>query len=103
MLIGKVIGNLFGIKGNPKVYSERVYESRRIKELQSKSFSEHMHERFSNNFFVATLKIKNEDIPIFLGFSELGIYELAPLLKAENELKLIEYLTKKAKEFKTQE
>lgn len=103
MLIGKGIASLLGVKSNPKAYSETIYESRRIKALQSKSFSEHIHERFSNNFFITTLKIKNEDIPTFLGFSELGIYELAPLLKAENEMKLIEYLTLKAKEFKLQE
>lgn len=102
MLIGKGIANLLGIKGNPKANSERVFEQRRIRDIQSKSFSEHMHERFSNSFFVETLKIKNEDIPTFLGFSELGIYELSPLLKSENELKLIEYLIVKAKEFKSQ-
>lgn len=102
-LIGKGIASLFGVKGNPKAYSERIYAERRIRDIQSKSFSEHIHERFSNNFFIETLKIKNEDIPTFLGFAELNVYELAPLLKAEKELQLIEYLIKKAKEFKIQE
>ena len=63
--IGKGIANLLGIKGNPKSNSERVFEERRMRDLQSKSFSEHILERFSHNFFVETLKIKNEDIPMF--------------------------------------
>ncbi|MFD2909947.1 hypothetical protein ACFSX9_14525 [Flavobacterium ardleyense] len=102
MLIGKGIANLLGIKGNSKANSERVFEQRRIRYIQSKSFSEHMHERFSNNFFTETLKIKNESIPMFMSFAELNVYELSPLLKSENELKLIEYLVIKAKEFKLQ-
>ena len=83
-LLGIVVGiaNLVGIKGNPKSNSERVFEERRIRDLQSKSFSEHMLERFSHNFFVETLKIKNEDIPMFMSFAELNVYELSPLLKA---------------------
>jgi hypothetical protein len=96
------IVNLVGIKTNPKKNSERVFEERRIKNLQSKSYSDHLFERFSHNFFVETLKIKNEDIPMFMGFSELNVYELSPLLKPENELKLIEYLIQKAAEFKKQ-
>lgn len=103
-LLGIVVGiaNLVGIKGNPKSNSERVFEERRMRDLQSKSFSEHMLERFSHNFFVETLKIKNEDIPMFMSFAELNVYELSPLLKAENELKLIEYLINKSEEFKLQ-
>ena len=103
-LLGIVVGiaNLVGIKGNPKSNSERVFEERRIRDLQSKSFSEHMLERFSHNFFIETLKIKNEDIPMFMSFAELNVYELSPLLKAENELKLIEYLINKSEEFKLQ-
>ena len=85
-----------------KSHSKRVYEERRIKNLQSKSYSDHLFERFSHNFFVETLKIKNEDIPLFMSFSELNVYELSPLLKPENELKLIEYLIKKASEFNLQ-
>lgn len=94
--------NLVGVKTNPKKNSERVFEERRIKNLQSKSYSDHLFERFSHSFFVETLKIKNEDIPLFMGFSELNVYDLSPLLKPENELKLIDYLIQKAAEFKKQ-
>lgn len=96
------LSSLLGVKGDPKKNSERVFEERRIRDLQSKSFSEHMLERFSHNFFIETLKIKNEDIPMFMSFAELNVYELSPLLKAENELKLIEYLINKSEEFKLQ-
>jgi len=103
-LLGIVVGiaNLVGIKGNPKNNSERVFEERRIRDIQSKSFTEHIYERFSHNFFIETLKIKNEDIPMYMSFAELNVYELSPLLKAENELKLIEYLINKSTEFKLQ-
>lgn len=94
--------NLVGVKTNPKKNSECVFEERRIKNLQSKSYSDHLFERFSHSFFVETLKIKNEDIPLFMGFSELNVYDLSPLLKPENELKLIDYLIQKAAEFKKQ-
>lgn len=100
--IGKGIGNLLGIRSNPKNYSEQVFEERRIRTLQSKSFSEHILERFSHNFFTETLKIKNQEIPAFMSFSELGVYQLSSLLKAENELKLIEYLIEKSIEFREQ-
>jgi hypothetical protein len=94
--------NLVGIKENPKKNSERVFEERRIKNLQSKSYSDHLYERFSHSFFVETLKIKTEDIPMFMSFSELNVYELSSILKPENELQLIEYLIQKAAEFKKQ-
>ncbi len=94
--------NLVGINANPKKNSERVFEERRIKNLQSKSYSDHLYERFSHSFFVETLKIKTEDIPMFMSFSELNVYELSSILKPENELQLIEYLIQKAAEFKKQ-
>jgi hypothetical protein len=102
LALGAGLVSLFIKPSFSKSHSKRVYEERRIKALQSKSYSDHLFERFSHNFFVETLKIKNEDIPMFMSFSELNVYELSPLLKPENELKLIEYLIKKASEFNLQ-
>lgn len=102
LALGAGLVSLFIKPSFSKSHSKRVYEERRIKNLQSKSYSDHLFERFSYNFFVETLKIKNEDIPMFMSFSELNVYELSPLLKPENELKLIEYLIKKASEFNLQ-
>jgi len=102
--LGIIVGlvNLAGLMPDPKSNAEQVFEERRIRDLQSKSFTEHIYERFSHSFFVETLKIKNEDIPMYMSFAELNVYELSPLLKSENELKLIEYLILKADEFKLQ-
>jgi hypothetical protein len=102
LALGAGLVSLFIKPSFSKSHSKRVYEERRIKNLQSKSYSDHLFERFSHNFFVETLKIKNDDIPMFMSFSELNVYELSPLLKPENELKLIEYLIKKASEFNLQ-
>lgn len=101
ILIGKGIGKLLGVKGNPKKNSERVFEERRLRDIQTKSFSDHMFERFSHNFFVETLKIKQEDIPMFLQFAEMPIKDLSLFLRPEYEMQLIEYLTTKAKNFKS--
>lgn len=98
--IGKGIGKLLGIKSNPKKNVEAVIANRKLHDIQSKSFSEHIKERYSHHFFVSTLKIKNEEIPSFLAFAELSSYEMVEFLKSENELQLLEYLILKATEFK---
>ena len=99
-LIGKGIGKLLGIKANPKKNSEFVFEERRQRDIQTKSFSDHMFERFTHNFFAETLKIKHEDIPMFLQYAEMPVKDLSLFLKPEYELQLIQYLTIKAKEYK---
>ena len=101
-LIGKGIGKLLGIKNNPKKNSELVFEERRQRDIQSKSFSDHMFERFTHNFFTETLKIKHKDIPLFLQYAEMPVRDLSLFLKSEYELQLIQYLTLKAKEFKSE-
>lgn len=102
LAIGAGLVGLFIKDKNPKRHSEQVFEERRQKELQSKSFSDHMYERFAHNFFIETLKIKHEEIPLFLQYAELPPKDLSLFLKSENELQLIEYLTQKAKEFKSE-
>lgn len=102
LAIGAGIVSLFVKDRNFKKYSERVFEERRERDIQTKSFSDHMFERFSHNFFVETLKIKHEDIPMFLQYAEMPIKDLSLFLKSEYELQLIQYLTLKAKEFKSE-
>ena len=99
-VIGKAIGKLFGIKGDPKKNVKEVLKERRLREVQAKSFSEHIKERYSNHFFTSTLKIKNEYIAAFLAYAELSSVELVEFLKPENELKLLEYLILKGAEYK---
>lgn len=100
--IGRGLGKLLGIKGNPKKNSERVFEERRQRDIQSKSFSDHIFERFSYNFFVETLKIRHEDISMFLQYAEMPVKDLSLFLKPEYEIQLIEYLTAKAKLFNSE-
>ena len=100
LAIGAGLISLIGVKGNPKKNSERVFEQRRQQDIQSQSFSDHMFERFSHNFFVETLKIKHEDIPMFLQYAEMPVKDLSLFLKPEYELQLIQYLTDKAKAYK---
>jgi len=102
LAIGAGLISLIGVKGNPKKNSERVFEERRQRDIQTKSFSDHMFERFSHNFFVETLKIKHEDIPMFLQYADMPVKDLSLFLKPEYELQLIQYLTEKAKMFKSQ-
>jgi len=98
-IIGNFIGNILGIKGNPKKYSDSVYEQRRLRDIQSKSYSQHIKERFSNHFFQKALKIKEEEVVDFLIFSEPDLNELAELLKPNNNFKLTDYLVQKSQEF----
>ncbi len=91
--------------------SQKKKEEKRLKRLEQyekekwrtkvleKSFYEHLMQRYSHNFFVSNLKIKNEDIVSFVAFAEPSYDELSRLLKKENELNLVEYLINKAKEF----
>lgn len=98
--IGKGIGKFLGIKSNPKKNVEAVIANRKLKDIESKAFAEHIKERFSNHFFVTTLQIKNENIASFLAFAEVPSPQLITLLKAENEIQLIEYLIQKGNEYK---
>lgn len=99
--IGDKVGSLFGVQKEDRISNaEQVLHERKLKEIRSKTFSEHIKEKFSNHFFIVNLKIKNEDIPLFLGFAESTTEELFEFLKPENELLLIEYLINKSKEFK---
>ena len=101
--IGKGVKELVGSKNKKVSAKEIAFQEQQNKEIASKPFGEHMKEQFSNHFFVNQLKIKNEDIPMFLAYSEVATAELIELLKPENHLKLIEYLISKAEDFKKQQ
>lgn len=100
--MAKGIGKLLGIKSNKEKNATAVFEERRLREIQSKPFAEHVKERYSHHFFISTLKIKNEDISSFLAFAEMPSKELVIFLKVENELQFLEYLIGKADEFEKQ-
>lgn len=100
--VGKGIKKLIGSDKNETSSLEKAYQEKRFKDVASKPFAEHMKEKFSNHFFTKQLKIKNEDIPMFLAYSETSTQELVDFLKPENYLNLIEYLIAKAEAFKKQ-
>lgn len=104
-LIGKGIKKLIGSTNNDKKISasEQAFNEKRLKEVASKSFSDHMKENFSNHFFTNQLKIKNEDIPLFLAFAEVKPEKLVDYLQTENNIKLVEYLISKAEAFKKEQ
>ncbi len=102
LAMGAGLVSLFVKDRNSKKYSERVFEERRQKDIQSKPFSDHIYERFAHNFFVETLKIKHKQIPLFLQYAEMPVKDLSLFLKPENEIQLIEYLTAKAKIFNSE-
>ena len=64
--IGKGIKQLIGSNKEKISASEQAFNEKRLNEIKSKAFGEHMKEQFSNHFFIDQLKIKNEDIPLFL-------------------------------------
>ena len=101
--IGKAVKQLIGSDKKKISSSEQAFNEKRLKEIASKPFGEHMKERFSNHFFVNELKIKNDEIPLFLAYSETSTTQLINYLEAENHLKLIEYLISKAEAFKKQQ
>ena len=70
------------------------------KEVMVKSFYEHLMHRYSHNFFITNLNVKNEEIISFVSYAEPNDFNfMAKMLKHENEIQLIEYLVKKSEEF----
>lgn len=70
------------------------------KEVMVKSFYEHLMHRYSHNFFITNLNVKNEEIISFVSYAEPNDFNfMAKILKHENEIQLIEYLVKKSEEF----
>ena len=82
-----------------KIRAENIANEKWLREVQSESFYDHLMKRYSHNFIVENLKIKNEDIVSFIAFADPGSYQLAEFLKSENELKFVEYLVAKSSEF----
>lgn len=76
-------------------YEEELWE----REVLSKSFYEHLMKRYSHNFFITNLKIKNEDIVSFIAFAQPDYSEMSKMLKYENEIQLVEYLVQKSMEY----
>lgn len=79
------------------------YNKERLEKIETKTFNDHILELFTVNYFTNDLGLTEEQIPLFLSFAELKPKELVSYLKSENKLELMNYLSKKAEEFKNLE
>lgn len=90
MALGKMIGGKL-LKSKPK--------SKRVEFVTEKIFSEAVKEKFSPSFFTQTLKLKAEEIDLFLAFCDDTSLEKRNLLNPKNEFILIDFLLKKSEEY----
>ena len=86
--IGKMIGKLL-FKEGPKIKETNFYEN----------FSEAACKSAPSNFFTHTLKLKKDQVGLFLIFCE-NDSKAKTFLKSENKFELIDFLITKRKEFK---
>lgn len=90
MALGKMIGGkLFKPKPKPK----------RIEFVSEKIFSEAVKEKFNPSFFTQTLKLKPEEIDLFLAFCDDTSLKSRDLLNPKKEFTLIDFLIKKSEEY----
>lgn len=84
---------LFSAKSKPKTLEEQgIYVSEKV-------FSEAVKERFSDVFFTDTLKLKKEQIGLFLVYCE-NVPNVRELLDPKKEFELVDFLIEKSKEYK---
>ncbi|MEE1899883.1 hypothetical protein GN157_15585 [Flavobacterium rakeshii] len=91
------------IKVYDLIFKPRKKEKDMAKEyLQGRTFSELVQERYTYYFFTETLKLKHEEIGLFLAFADEG-KESALLLAPDKEFELTGYLLKKGEEYHKRE
>jgi len=88
--LGKMIGKaVFKPKPKPK----------KIEFISDKIFSEAVKEKFNASFFTQTLKLKPEEVDLFLAFCDDTSPETRSLLNPRKEFELIDFLLKKSEEY----
>ena len=87
-------GALFG--ASP---SKKVYYTKKTQMNSSEAFVTTIKKSFNDSFFTKSLQIKEEDLGRFLNFCTADERKEKWLLKPENQLALVDYLTKKGEEF----
>lgn len=87
----KIYDMIFKPKGRKKDYTKEY--------LNGKTFSEVAQEKYTYYFFTETLKLKHEDIGLFLAYCDNG-EESAKLLAPDKEFELTDYLIKKSEEYR---
>jgi hypothetical protein len=99
----EAVARMFISKDRREEIRQEIYNKKRVEQVKEKTFNDHMLEIFSENYFTNDLGLTEEQIPLFLSFAELQPKELVSYLKSENKLELMNYLSKKAEEFKNLE
>lgn len=88
--LGKMIGGkLFKPKPKPK----------KMEFISDKIFSDAVKEKFNPSFFTQTLKLKPEEIDLFLAFCDDTSLKSRDLLNPKKEFTLIDFLIKKSEEY----
>ena len=90
--VGGMITGLF--KGSSKSYKPIP-----IKEITFEEYSNEVKVRFSTPFFQETLKLKNEEINLFIIYSFTNEVQTKKLLDASNGLALVDFLISKSEQF----
>jgi len=89
-MLGKRIAKaIFKSKPKPK----------KVEFVSDKIFSEAVREKFSGQFFLETLKLKPEQVVLFLAFCDDNSAHTRALLHPGKEFELIDYLLKKSEEY----
>lgn len=92
--------NLMGIG---KMIAKSVFKpkpkAKKIEFITQKIFSDAVKEKFSNRFFTETLKLKPEEIDLFLAYCDDNNLENRTLLSPKKEFELVEFLLKKSEEY----
>lgn len=86
----KIYDMIFKPKGRKKDYTKEY--------LNGKTFTEVAQEKYTYYFFTETLKLKHEEIGLFLAYCDNG-EESAKLLAPDKEFELTDYLIKKGEEY----
>lgn len=89
-----IAGAIFGSNS-----SKKVFFTKKTQMNSSEAFVTTIKKSFNDSFFTKSLQIKEEDLGRFLNFCTADERKEKWLLKPENQLALVDYLTKKGEEF----
>ncbi|MEW5674907.1 hypothetical protein ABGT15_01175 [Flavobacterium enshiense] len=92
--------NLMGIG---KMIAKSVFKSKpkekKIEFITQKIFSDAVKEKFNSRFFTETLKLKPDEVDLFLAYCDDNNLENRKLLNPKKEFELIDFLLKKSEEY----
>lgn len=87
-----------GKKAKNAIFGRKTKE-KKIEYVTEKVFSEGVKEKFDPQFFTETLKLKPEEIDLFLAYCDDTSPESRALLNPKKEFELIDFLQKKIEEY----